>query len=146
MKRYIIELTEQQAQTIAQACEILARLGIGQFRDALEQLPTTAFRPYGWNEDMETIGRMLSKHTISNVDGWHSSLGIHHAKVHEKAKDAWDLYQVIRHRLSWDRAIAEGITDGKSRNWSGGMMGVNYDEPHKTSAQPLASIKEQPCP
>ena len=146
MKRYTIELNEHQAQTIAQACEILARLGIGQFRDALEQLPTTAFRPDGWNEDMDTIGRMLSKHTISNVDGWHSSLGIHQKQVREQSKDAWDLYQVIRHRLSWDRAISEGITDGKSRNWSGGMMGVNYDEPHKTSAQPLTTIKDQPCP
>lgn len=144
VKRYTIELTEHQAQTMATACEVLARLGIGQFRDALEKLPTTEYRPQGWNDDMDTIGRMLSKHTIGNVDGWRSSLGINHEKVREQSKDAWDLYQVIRHRLSWDRAIADGITDGKSRNWSGGMMGVNYDEPHKTSDQPLAIIKEMP--
>lgn len=144
VKRYTIELTEHQAQTMATACEVLARLGIGQFRDALEKLPTTEYRPQGWNDDMDTIGRMLSKHTIGNVDGWRSSLGIYHEKVREQSKDAWDLYQVIRHRLSWDRAIADGITDGKSRNWSGGMMGVNYDEPHKTSDQPLAIIKEMP--
>jgi hypothetical protein len=141
MTTYTLTLNEQQAQTIATACEVLARLGIGQFRDALEKLPTKEYMPHGWQDDMHAIGLILKKHMIGNVDGWHSSLGIHHNKVREEAKEAWDLYQVIRNRLSWDRAKAEGVTDGTTRNWSGGMMGVNYDEPFKTSLQPLARME-----
>ena len=45
MRTYTITLNEAQAGTIQIACEVLARLGIGQFRDALEQLPTVEFMP-----------------------------------------------------------------------------------------------------
>jgi hypothetical protein len=142
VRTYTITLNETQAGTIQIACEVLARLGIGQFRDALEHLPTTEFMPPGWHEDMDQIGQILKKHTISNVDGWQSSLGIHHAKTHEEAKIAWDLYTLVRHRLSMDRAIDEGrIKPGEPRKWPE-MMTVNYDDPHHTSKEPLAKIEE----
>ena len=141
-KTYTIELTEQQAQTLSTACEVLARLGIGQFRYALECMPLAQLWGDGWHDDMNEIGQILSRHTINNVDGWRSSLGIAHEKVSETAKEAWDMHQVIRHRLSWDRATVDGITDGTKRNWSGGMMGVNFDDPFKAALQPLAVMKE----
>lgn len=34
-----ITVTEEQARTIATACEILARLGIGQYRGVLDKQP-----------------------------------------------------------------------------------------------------------
>jgi hypothetical protein len=39
MKKYTVELTEGQLSTISVACEILARLGIGQWKDAFDHLP-----------------------------------------------------------------------------------------------------------
>ena len=56
MKTYTLNITRQQALTLQVACEVLARLGLGQFRDALEHLPTSEWRPEGWNEDMDVIG------------------------------------------------------------------------------------------
>jgi len=54
---------------------------------------------------------------------------------------AWDLYQVIRHRLAWDAAIEEGqIEKGERRKWPE-MMGVCFDEPMQRGSQPLARIK-----
>ena len=52
-----------------------------------------------------------------------------------------DLHQVIRHRLSWDRAIAEGVTDGTKREWPA-MMQTWYDEPAKYSEEPLATMEK----
>lgn len=61
---YTLTVTTAQAETLILATEILARLGIGQFRDALERLPTREFMPDGWHEDMDSIGKILSRHMI----------------------------------------------------------------------------------
>lgn len=139
---YTLTVTKEQAQVLIQATEILARLGIGQFRDALECLPMRDFLPDGWHEDMDSIGRMLSRHMIGGIDGYRSSLGIHHKDVSEASRIAWDLYQVLRHRLAWDRAAAEGIVESADapRKWPD-MMQVHYDEPMKVSEQPLAVVR-----
>jgi len=49
-------------------------------------------------------------------------------KIHDVFRIAWDLQQVIRHRLAWDR------------NPKGGIQ-VSFDDPLKSSREPLASIK-----
>ena len=133
---YTITLNETQVVTIQIACEVLARLGIGQFRDALEQLPTTEFIPNGWHEDMAAVENILRRHIQPNGQTPHQ------ISTREQHKVAWDLYTLVRHRLSWDRAIDEGrIKPGDSRKWPE-MMTVNYDRPHHTSKEPLAKIEE----
>ena len=135
-RSYTITLNEAQAGTIQIACEVLARLGIGQFRDALEHLPTVEFMPPGWHEDMDQIGQILSKHMQPN------GKTPNQISTREQHKVAWDLYTLVRHRLSWDRAIDEGrIKPGESRKWPE-MMTVNYDDPHHTSKEPMAKIEE----
>jgi hypothetical protein len=138
---YTLTVTKEQAETLILATEILARLGIGQFRDALECLPTREFLPDGWHEDMDGIGKMLSRHMIGGIDGYRSSLGIRHKDVREPSRIAWDLYQVLRHRLAWDRAAKGGIVESANapRKWPE-MMQVHYDEPMKVSDQPLAIV------
>ena len=138
---YTLTVTTAQAETLILATEILARLGIGQFRDALERLPTREFMPDGWHEDMDSIGKILSRHMIGGIDGYYSNLGIHHKDVREPSRIAWDLYQVLRHRLAWDRAAKEGIVESANaqRKWPE-MMQVHYDEPMKVSDQPLALV------
>jgi hypothetical protein len=142
-KTYTITATSEQAHVLSRACEILARLGIGQFRDALEQMPKIEFLPFGWHETMEDIGRLLAPLMIGNVDGWRSSLGIHHDQVSDRAKTAWDLYQAIRYRLAWDDAVAHGVIPDATapRKWPE-MMGVHYDEPIKTGNEPIAIVAE----
>ena len=139
---YTLTLTEKQAETLMIASEVLARLGIGQFRDALEWLPTRDSCPEGWHDDMTAIGRILSRYMIGCGDGYHSNLGIQNSDVRPTPKIAWDLYQVIRHRLAWDNAVAEGVIDSPDapRKWTA-MLGVHYDDPMQSSAEPLAEIR-----
>ena len=139
---YQITLTKNQARVLSEALEVLARLGgIGQFRYALERLPLQEKFPNSWHEDMDHIGRILAQYTTSNVDGHRTSLGIYADKTSEGTKVAWDLHQVVRHRLSWDRAVANGVVAGvdEPRNWPE-MMGAHYDDPMKTGKEPLAII------
>ena len=131
MTTYTITLTATQAAAISHACEVLARLGMGQYTDALECLPTKELRPDGWNEDMAAIGHILSKHTYA--------YGVYNQrnkpKRTEMSKVAWDVHQVTRHRLAWDRARADGHTGDKPPTW-----GVSFDQPLQTSPEPLPQM------
>jgi hypothetical protein len=141
MKKYTIEITETQVNVIKEALEVFARLGIGQFRDALESLPLKESCAEGRSDDMLVIGQILKKHTKSNVDGWQSSFSIHSQDVNDEAQIAWDIYQVIRRKLSWDYAIENGWVkdENDTRNWKE-MMGVNLDDPLQVGPDPLAKI------
>jgi len=144
MKKYKVELTEKQLSTLSAACEILARLGIGQWRGAFDRLPLSKNIEWSdYHEDIDAIGKVISKYMISKIDGYHSSLGIIHDDVSESSKVAWDLYQSFRHELAWDYAIEKGWVESREseRNWNE-MMGVHYDAPFKTSDQPLAKITD----
>lgn len=138
---YQITVTAKQAMLLSLACETIARLGAGQLRRALEHLPLNR-ETSGWNADMDTIGQILSRHTKNNIGGWHSSLSIHSDVTSESSKIAWDLYQVIRRRLAWDRAVEDGIVETiySPRKWPE-MLRVFYDDPLKTSKEPLAKIQ-----
>jgi len=127
-RTYTLRMTAAQAQAISHACEVLARLGMGQYKDALDCLPLKEYAPTGWHEDMEGIGHILKKHTtiLHGVGAYH---GISSSKTSTESKTAWDLYQVIRHRLAWDA------------NPEGNRMSVMFDQPMKTSDQPLAWIE-----
>lgn len=128
-KTYTMHINAAQAQVISTACEVLARLGMGQFRDALEHLPLIDKFPPGWHEDMDAIAHILKKHTTDmvGVGGYHS-IGGH--KTSEESKTAWDLYQVVRHRLAWDA------------NPVGNPMRVDLHNPRKTGPHPLAFLEK----
>ena len=125
---YHLHINEAQARAISHACEILARLGMGQFKDALECLPLKEYAPDGWWDDMEGIAHILKKHTtvMHGVGAYHS---IRSHKTSDTSKTARDLYQVIRHRLAWDA----------EPNWN--PMSVVFDQPMRTSPEPLAWIE-----
>ncbi len=90
-----IELTEKQSETVSTACELLARIGIGQL-DILERLPLREPRDYGlWHRDIAVIRKLLAHHNIMGVDGYTSSLGITMGEVSEEAKIAWDIYKSL---------------------------------------------------
>lgn len=131
-KEYKISLSENQLQIISKALDVYSRLGIGQFRDALECLPTQEFRPNGWNESMDEIGNIVKQFTHDNVDGYRSSLGIMNTKTKDQFRVAWDIQQVIRHKISWDNH-----KDGDS------TFTVNFHEPFKSSEkEPLVKIEK----
>ena len=141
--RYKISVTDEQAGIIQEALEIYARLGIGQFRDALEEMPLKDQFDAGWHDDMHAIGSILKKHMKRNIDGWQSSLGITSSDVSSDAQMAWDMYQVVRKKMAWKRAVENGIVKSETseRDWSK-MMQVSYDDVMQVGPGPLAEIED----
>lgn len=142
MRKYKLTLTEEQARLLSIAMETFARLGAGQWREAFRNLPIKEDVNWTeWNEDLDYIGDVISKHLKDNVDGWRKSLSIH--SISEESKIAWDIHQVVRKRLAWERAIEKSVVESHDspRNWID-MLTVDYDDPMKVSECPLATIEE----
>ena len=140
---YTLTITKKQAQALMAATDLLQRVQLGQWREIEDNLPLT--RPIDYEElraDFITIGSLLSKHMVGGVDGYASSLGIGHCDLPEDNGILRDLYCVIRHKLSWERAVEEGIIDSEDspRKWPE-MLTVNYDPPMKWGSEPLAKME-----
>lgn len=140
-KLYTIRINKSQLETLSSATEVLSRLGIGQFIFVLDWLPFAKGQCIS-HDDQIYFSERLAPLMVHQIDGYRSSLGIHGEETPEFAKIAWDLHQVFRHRLAWERAVEKGIVDSinATRKWPE-MIGVDYDEPLHASEEHLASIK-----
>lgn len=125
--KILLEVNEQQAETLKKALELFGRIGMGQLHD-LEYHPAFESRSY----DMGIIDDYLDKvkeEVFKDLYGRGHSYGIRHEKTHETSKEAFDMYQVIRHALAWHR-------DPNGKPWN-----THYDEPVQFSQQPLIKCK-----
>ncbi len=125
MNKYSIEITLEQAQTISRACELFGRLHMGQFKvladefigcDTLSNVDLNKLR-----DGLEQLEQLIT----GSPNSYH---GIASHKIPEKAKIAVDLYQVVRHRITWDKEPKGGF-------------GVMFDKPLPVTTHPLAIIQ-----
>lgn len=135
-KRYTISVTKEQAQIIANACEIVSRLSMAQLNDALDCVCNKEGKSHVLSGDtIDVIQRMVR-----------AEVGLHPNAswgIRGKNEVTWEIYAAIRHRLSWDRAYADGLAHPSDpRDWSK-FLGVNYDEPPKYSGHPLPVISPE---
>ena len=142
-KTYTLTITEEQAKVIEHSTELLSRIMGGQWREVLDWLPLQ--KEIDWEEyhnDVNIMTAILSKHMIDGIDGWSSSFGVGSSKVHRYHDIAWDLHQVVRHKLSWEGAVERGVIENEDspRNWTE-MMTVNCDTPIKFGPEPLAKME-----
>ncbi|MBI4422295.1 MAG: hypothetical protein HY554_01125 [Elusimicrobia bacterium] len=122
-RRYVLELSERQAQALSQAAELYARLGTGQF-DKLDR--------FFWKSVLQARPHLDALCMLKN-GSLNAGPGIRSSEVDDDYRVLYDLHQVLRHRLSWDR-------DPQPQ---GMLRGVFYDEPSRTSKEePLARIEE----
>lgn len=138
---YTVTLTKKQLELIAEAADLAQRVQLGQWREIEHHLPIRKGAFIG-GKDLDAIGTILSKYTVSGVNGWGSSLGVGHKDLPESNGILYDIRCAIRHKLSWEDAVEKGYVESEDspRNW-GEMMTVNYDEPMHYGSEPLLKIE-----
>mgnify|MGYP001565132730 CR=1 FL=1 len=94
--RYVLEISERQAQLISDAVELNARLGMGQFEEL-----TCFFWSKGGS--LEKARPHIDSLRLIKNGSLNSSPGICSKSVDDDYRVLYDLHQVIRHRLAWDR-------------------------------------------
>ena len=148
-----IEISEEQAYVIVEALDLFSRVLIGQVEEV-----GGVMNKYNVNmldgEIVGDVGKQYTQHKPDkkaydahhdftdairslkhNLLGIHSngSYGIHSNVVHDNARVAYDVQQVLRNYLAW-KHHKEGVF--------GGTMGVSFDKPYQTSKLPLPKIEE----
>lgn len=143
-RRYTLTITEAQAHVIRDACELLARLGLGQWPEFLLHMPgqVPMQQYHAIDRLLPEMAHLLSEHGPQNpiINGWNSHLGIGNRHVPEDAHTAFDLYAVIRHRLALDEAKDKGWVDDQGR-LDPKVFGVQYDTPMHYGKEPLAKME-----
>jgi hypothetical protein len=141
-KLYNLQVTEKQLQVISTACELLSRIQGGQVREVFDHLPLRKDMDWGvYHEIQDELTKRMPEILKDGINGWSSSFGVGHPELPESKDIAIDLYQTIRHKKSWERAVEEGIVESEDspRKFTE-MMGVSYDKPFMWSAEKLATI------
>ena len=142
-KKYTLTITEKQARALMDACELLSRIQGGQVREVFDKLPLRKDMDWGvYHEIQDELTKRMPEILKDGIDGWSSSFGVGHPELPETHDIAWDLYQVLRHQLSWDYAIERGWVEdlNSPRDWNK-MLGVNYDAPMHWGNCPLAKME-----
>lgn len=113
---------------MVKALDTFSRLCIGQINYAVE----AAWAHKGFDMDKGKIDSLCNqiKGMLTGMASPGASYGIHSKEIPDGARIAWDIQQVIRHQLAWDRHPEGG-------------MGVSFDKPMQSSEQPLPLIERK---
>lgn len=107
-KKYNLKLTEGQAQALVMGLESFMRLGIAQYNLAIEMALPGKLLP-GYNKELEESFQTIKKNIYNIVPSMSLSLW-DKEMVSETVRVAHDIYEVIRHKLAWDRHPEGGFT------------------------------------
>lgn len=121
-RTYKLTITPNQAQTIIDALDLYSRVGMGQ----MEEVAHVARRTFG-DKAWDFMRYLLREVHAILMGDYHTYYGILSHEVDERFRVAWDIQQVMRHRLVWDVCPDGG-------------MSVSFQAPTKTSQEPLPTI------
>ncbi len=126
-RQYKVTLSEAQVDVIIRALDMYSRLGCGQFEeiDRLFQFdPRRNPQSYGW----ETRRKLDALKQLYLPLQDNASYSICSQEVPVDFRLAWDVYQTLRHHVSWERHPEGGFT-------------VNFREPMNVSGAALCTIE-----
>jgi hypothetical protein len=127
---YKLSLTEAQARIIIDALDLFSRIGMGQLYEIAHVLRTNVIGSQtNLSDRLDAIDKLTREASACWMDCAGGYYGITSNNISDVYRIAWDLQQVIRYRLAWDK------------NPNGGIQ-VQFDRPLKSSNEPLAIIKK----
>lgn len=133
MKRYKLEISEDQMLVLEEALEVFSRLGTKQY-DILASHIEHGKYGLNWEKRLE-----LDK-KIKEIEGMADKpcYGINSPEISDKFRVSYDMIQVLRYVRSWSNA--EHSPEERTSNFIK-YMSLNYDEPLKTGKEPLAKCE-----
>jgi len=127
---YNLKITKEQAEILVKALDLYSRIGIGQFEEILKH-PTWQRRIF--SDKMSYTSLDEARYFLDNVrqiitGQRHGGIGITVSEEHNRI--AYDILQVIQHKLAWDDK-PEGDTT------------VKFHEPMQRANHKMATIEKE---
>ena len=123
---YNLKINEHQAEVLERALDLFSRIGMGQFKELLRTFELNKLRSYSddnYLKIVDQIKRLLDDiHILLTELSPSGYFGITSNKIDDDFRVAFDIYQVIKHRLSWDR-----VPDGR--------IGIDFYDPLPASTE-----------
>lgn len=140
-KKYSVELTGEQMKVIAEACDLMVRIQLGQIQEVVEHLPLKDGLDGSQRFGLKSVLSLLMGEVLTNDgDGYNSSLGVGNAKLPESTNILWDVKNVFNYEVYTDEAIDNGIITAKGeRDWSQ-MISTRFDTPTQYGKEPLPKV------
>ncbi len=118
---------------MCEALEIYSRLKHGQIselRELFRDRWCAPDSPFNWSTEplLDSLKAVIFPELPKNA---YHGVG---SKIYPESSVAWDIMQVLRHRMAWDRLKAEGRDQPE-------YWGVQYNPPMRFGDEPLAEIK-----
>jgi hypothetical protein len=120
--RVTLTLNPAQARVVMRALDLYSRLKMGQFDEIVSLF---GFHREFDRDHARLLLRDLHTTVFPELHG-NEYYGIFHEQAGD-GREAWDIYQTIRHAVAWHREPEGGIT-------------VDFDRPLKSSAEPLPVV------
>lgn len=124
-EKYVLTLTREQAIMVKDACELFARLKIGQFERITEMLLDLHLDDYCEKRDLANAVLRIAACALLGSYGYRTPL-VQQDDLHYRA---WDIHAAIRHCMAWHDEPEGNI-------WS-----VSFDKPYPHGDEPLPEIK-----
>jgi hypothetical protein len=128
--QYQIQCTKEQVAVIRDALELWARISNGQIQEILTPFSNM---PLEFSEEIRRLSRQIE---IKMREILPTNPSSKHGVVSKYGDLSWEMFQTLRHRLSWDK-----VNNPPERNWKT-MWSVDYDEPLKITEVPLVNIRK----
>ena len=127
--KYVLNLNGHQAEVLVRALDLYSRIGIAQFEEILDVYDRHNKRSLTPVAQTMAARRALVEAKMS-MTGYGPNAGhsIMSPDVNDEFRVAYDIQQVVRHRLAWAR-------DPR------GSLRVDFDTPHQTSTEPLPGVQ-----
>ena len=121
---------------MCEALEVYSRLKHGQIDELRNLFRDRWCEPNGsfnWSSEFlfDSLNAMIFPELPKNA---YHGVG---SQIYPESTVAWDIMQVLRHRLAWDRLRAEGKDKPE-------FYGVQYNPPMRFGSEPLAQIETKP--
>ena len=129
MAKYKLVISEKQAKVIIQALDLFSMVGTAQFEELLNH-PQWRKKVLTDPTDNNVCKTLLSeaKRVLTGFSQ-NASYSVLDGKVSEENRIAYDILQVVRYKLAWDK------------NPKGGMQ-IDFDKPSPLSEEPLPEIEK----
>jgi hypothetical protein len=129
-QKYTLTLSTRQAEVVAAALDLYARIGIAQFEEILSifeggRMGLGHVTP---SDKLQAARQRIAdaKFTLTGYPE-NAGPGIMSPEVNDTFRVAYDVKKVLQHKVAWTEKPEGGF-------------GVNFDDPHQTGKEPLAVV------
>lgn len=129
-REYRLTINDEQAGVLMEALDMYFRVGMGQLREVGGHLVPFKLPSEEYRSRRDAVDEALRQVRALAMPELHrnSDHGIASDAIDDSNRVACDLYDVIRHHVSWERDPTGGWT-------------VNFDKPRRLSTVPLARME-----